>query len=124
MLYWAEGEKNRHRVAVSNSDPALLAFFATFLRTPFAVSPEAMRIHCHLFADHIDRQRAIEEFWLSAIGLPTSSLRKSVLNTYSKYSFKKRVNKLPYGTCKLVVNNSYRPNDLRLNPGVRQLRAS
>jgi hypothetical protein len=28
------------------------------------------------------------------------------VNTYSKYSQKKRRNKLPYGTCKLTVNST------------------
>jgi hypothetical protein len=32
-----------------------------------------------------------------------ASFRKSVVNTYSKYSQKKRQNRLPYGTCKVVV---------------------
>jgi transposase len=38
--------------------------------------------------------------------VPASSLRKSVVNVYSKYSLKKRANKLPYGTCKLVVHST------------------
>ena len=65
-----------------------------------------MSIYCNLFADHLERQRDIEQHWLDTLGLPRSSLRKSVVNTYSKYSTKKRVNKLPYGTCKLVVNST------------------
>jgi hypothetical protein len=28
------------------------------------------------------------------------------VNVYSKYSLKKRANKLPYGTCKLVVHST------------------
>jgi hypothetical protein len=103
MLYWAEGEKSRTKVAVSNSDPELLAFFADFLRAQFGVDDEAMTIYCHLFADHVQRQQAIEAFWLRSLGLSPASLRKSTVNSYSKYSTKKRANKLPYGTCKLVV---------------------
>jgi hypothetical protein len=34
--------------------------------------------------------------------LPRSCLRKSIVNVYSKYSQKKRCNKLPYGTCKVA----------------------
>jgi transcriptional regulator with XRE-family HTH domain len=106
MLYWAEGEKNRCRLSVSNSDVELLRFFVSFLRTHFDVPFEAMRIHCHLFADHGERQREIEEFWLTALGLPSSCPGKSVVNVYSKYSEKKRKNKLPHGTCKLTVNRT------------------
>ena len=103
MLYWAEGEKGRNIVGMSNADVGLLVYFATFLRQHFDVTPEAMKIHCNLFADHLERQREIERFWLGALGLPEAGLRKSSVNVYSKYSAKKRVNKLPYGTCKLVV---------------------
>jgi hypothetical protein len=55
---------------------------------------------------HLERQREIERFWLMALGLPLSSLGKSVVNIYSKYSEKKRKNKLPYGTCKFTVNST------------------
>jgi hypothetical protein len=54
-----------------------------------------------LFADHVARQNEIEDFWLRTLGLPRSCLRRSVVNVYSKYSQKKRKNKLPYGTCRI-----------------------
>ena len=106
MLFWAEGDKRRNSVRLSNSDATLLAFFADFLRDQFRVEDGAFSVHCNLFADHLDQQQEIEDYWLTAIGLPRSSLRKTIVNTYSKYSQKKRVNKLPYGTCKLVVHST------------------
>jgi hypothetical protein len=57
----------------------------------------------HLFADHLARQREIEQFWLDTLELPQSCLRKSIVNVYSKYSQRKRKGRLPYGTCRLVV---------------------
>ncbi len=33
-------------------------------------------------------------------------LTKSTVNVYSKYSQKKRTNKLPYGTCRLSVHST------------------
>jgi transcriptional regulator with XRE-family HTH domain len=106
MLYWAEGNKGRTAVQISNSDPALLAYFAGFLRVHFAVPDEKFRLHCNLFADHLGRQHEIERFWLDALGLPPGCLRKSIVNRYSKYSQKKRANKLPYGTCRLAVHST------------------
>jgi hypothetical protein len=64
-------------------------------------------VTCHLFADHAARQEEIEEFWLSALELPRCCLRPSIVNVYSKYSRKKRRNKLPYGTCKLAYNDTH-----------------
>jgi hypothetical protein len=106
MLHWAEGDKTRNAVRLANSDPQLLATFVRFLRKHFDVEDEQMAISCNLFADHAERQTAIENFWLEKLGLPTSQLRKTILNVYSKHSQKKRQNKLPYGTCKLVVHST------------------
>jgi hypothetical protein len=106
MLFWAEGDKCRNGVRIANSDPELLALFVKFLRDHFGVTDEKITISCNLFADHAERQREVEEYWLERLGLPRTSLRKSVINNYSKYSQKKRMNKLPYGTCKLAVHST------------------
>jgi transcriptional regulator with XRE-family HTH domain len=106
MLYWAEGSRSRNQVRFTNSDPEMVRFFSRFLRTYFYLRDADIRVTCNLFADHVERQREIEQFWLDVVGLPATSLRKSTVNTYSKYSKKKRQNKLPYGTCRLTVNRT------------------
>jgi hypothetical protein len=65
-----------------------------------------MRVYCNLFADQVDRQTEIEQYWLDRLRLPRTCLRKTIVNTYSKYSQKKRIGKLPYGTCALVVHST------------------
>jgi hypothetical protein len=106
MLYWAEGDKGRNAVRLANSDPALIRHFADFLRLRFGVADEQFRITCNLFADHETRQREIEDFWLATLGLGRASLCKSIINRYSKYSQKKRKNRLPYGTCRIAVHST------------------
>ena len=106
MLYWAEGEKARNRLSFSNSDPDMVRFFVSFLRKHFDVRDEEIRVSCYLFADHLERQREIEQFWLDVMSLQPTSLCKSHVNVYSKYSQKKRVNRLPYGTVKIVVHRT------------------
>jgi transposase len=106
MLYWAEGDKSRNSVRMSNSDPEVLVVFTKFLRDHFGVPAEKIVISCNLFADHLARQRDIEQYWLRRLDLPESSLRKSMVNIYSKYSKKKRKRLLPYGTCKLTVHST------------------
>jgi transcriptional regulator with XRE-family HTH domain len=103
MLYWAEGSKDRNHVEFTNSDPAMVAFFVRFLKTYWNLRDEHIRITCNLFADHLERQREIEQFWIDAAQLSRESLRKSTVNVYSKYSKKKRQNRLPYGTCRVTV---------------------
>ena len=106
MLYWAEGAKDRNQIRFTNSDPEMARFFVKFLRTYFNLKDENIKITCNLFADHLERQREIERFWLDTLGLPQSSLCMSTVNVYSKYSKKKRINKLPYGTCRVVVSRT------------------
>jgi hypothetical protein len=62
-----------------------------------------MLISCNLFADHAERRREIEQYWLEVLELPPEALCRSTVNRYSKYSMKKRRNKLPYGTCPIGV---------------------
>ena len=106
MLYWAEGSKSRNSIQFVNSDPVMVRFFADFVRAYYAVPAEAFRLDCNLFADHVQRQREIEQFWLDTLGLPHSCLRKSTVNVYSKYSQKKRRNRLPYGTVRVCVHST------------------
>jgi transcriptional regulator with XRE-family HTH domain len=107
MLFWAEADKHRNSVRLANSDPELLRLFVTFLRRCYDADVTRIGISCNLFADHVARQREIEAFWLRTLGLPSSCLRKSIVNVYSKYSEKKRRNKLPYGTCKVSYNDTH-----------------
>ena len=106
MLFWAEGAKTRNSVQLINADPEVLVFFAGFLRKHFEVRDEQMRVTCNLFADHAERQREIEDYWVARLALTRSCLCKSAVNRYSKYSQKKRTNKLPFGTCSLRVHST------------------
>jgi hypothetical protein len=105
MLYWAEGDKS-HKHSVIEFGSAARALLPRFPSAFFGLTDERVRLTCHLFADHADGQIAIEQFWLRTLGLPQTCLRPSVVNVYSKYSHKKRKNKLPFGTCRLEVNDT------------------
>lgn len=86
MLYWAEGSKTRNAAQMSNSDPDVLRFFAAFLRRYFDVPDAKFRVACNLFADHLERQREVEQFWLDVLEVPRSCLTKSIVNVYSRHS--------------------------------------
>ncbi len=103
MLYWAEGEKDRNALRFSNSDPEMVRFFVSFIKTSFDLADEEIKVTCYLFADHVERQREVERFWLEVAQLPEQSLCKSYVNVYSKHSKKKRTNRLPYGTVRVTV---------------------
>ena len=107
MLYWAEGSKRRNQLCFSNSDPEMVRFFVAFLKPYFDIRDRDIRITCHLFTDHIEHQLEVEQFWLNEAGLSGESLRKSVVNVYSRSSKRKRINKLPWGTCQVVVSRTW-----------------
>jgi transposase-like protein len=106
MLYWAEGEKDRNALRFYNSDPEMVRLFVFFLKKYFALWDEEIKITCNLFADHVQRQREIEQFWLDVAQLSARSLCKSYVNVYSKHSKKKRTNRLPYGTVRVTVTRT------------------
>jgi len=106
MLFWAEGSRSRNSVYFTNSDPAMVRFFLDFLVEVLDVQRDSIRIDVNLFADHRTRQRRIEDFWLTHLDLPRRCMRASTVNVYSRYSSKKRKNRLPYGTCRLVVHST------------------
>jgi len=103
MLFWAEGSRARNAVEFVNSDPAMIKFFVRFLRSCYGVPDSRITVTCNLFAEHQARRREIEDFWLRTLALPRTQLRSTRINRYSKYSQKKRRNKLPYGTCRIKV---------------------
>jgi hypothetical protein len=76
------------------------------IRYGYAKRPYPLEAYQTLFADTPGRQEEIERMWLRVLDLPPHCLRKSVVNVYSKYSSKKRRNKLPYGTCRVVVSRT------------------
>lgn len=106
MLFWAEGSRHRNDVTLVNSDPKMIVLFAGFLRRYFDPREKSLKLTCNLFADHEERQREIEDFWLSTAGLPRSRLARSTVNRYSRASKRTRVNKLPYGTCRLTFHST------------------
>lgn len=106
MLFWAEGSKMRNAVQLVNSDPAMLALFARFLRCYFDVPDTSLRLMCNLFPDHEEHQREVEDYWLAVVALPRSSLTKSVVNNYSRASKRTRIGRLPYGTARLTFHST------------------
>jgi hypothetical protein len=105
MLFWAEGSKVLNVAQISNSDPALLRVAVHFLRTYFGVPDGKFRVMCNLFADHVDEQHRIEQFWLDTFELPRTCLTKTMINRYSRRSKRTRNGKLPYGTCRVTVSD-------------------
>lgn len=104
MLYWAEGTKSRHHVALSNSDPDLIRYFMRFLRSCFEVRNRDIRIQINCYDDERPVGE-IEAFWLRVAELDRESLHKTIVNRRPRSSLASH-RKLPYGVCLVRLCNT------------------
>jgi hypothetical protein len=106
MLYWAEGSKNRNLVKLANSDVQLVRFFARFLRESMGVKRADFVLRLNVYTNNGLSVSEIERFWLDALELPRSCLRKHTLNHTPTSSSGKSTTRLPYGVCTIGVARS------------------
>lgn len=103
MLYWGEGAKGR-ACQFSNSDPAMLKLFLSFVRHYFQVKPEDMKAYVHVYTDNGLTLEEILTYWSRELDLPLERFGKSSVNPLPKSSQQKKPkNLLPYGVVHLRV---------------------
>jgi transposase-like protein len=90
LLYWGEGAKSRHSLSFSNADVELVRVWMNLLRTTLRAPEERIRITCYLYSDHLSEQCDVEQFWLSVTGLTARNMCRSIVNSYSRSSKRKR----------------------------------
>jgi hypothetical protein len=108
MLYWAEGTKNRNVASIVNSDVNLVRFFRGFVAECFGVNASEFTVRLHLYTGNGMTVKEVETYWLDALDLPRSVLRRHRINARPVSSLRRRGNKLPYGVCTLGINKSTR----------------
>ena len=107
MLYWAEGSKSRCAIEFSNSDPHMVLLFRRFLTDSLGIARTAIRLSLNVYTNNDLSIAEIERYWLDLLGLPSSSVRKHMLNHRPTSSSGRSRNKLPYGVCRLRVHNTW-----------------
>jgi hypothetical protein len=105
MLYWAEGSKRRNTVQLVNSDANMLRYFMRFLAECYGVTADQYCLSVNCYVNNGLTLDEIESYWLDALGLPRSSLRKATVNNASRSSKQMKRN-LPYGTASLTVHST------------------
>jgi hypothetical protein len=106
MLIWCEGGKRRNTVELSNSNIHMLKLFMKFLKKFYHVNKSAMIININAHDTNNIPIKKIEEYWVRGLELSKKNLRKTILNHYSHFSQRKKIGKLPYGTCRLCVHRT------------------
>ena len=100
VLYWAEGSKTRNDFTLSNSDPAALRAFVTWVRR--YLMPEAqfvLSMHLHEGND----ESAARAYWREAIRLGNASFTKTFIKPKGTGH---RKNQLEYGICRVRTRHS------------------
>lgn len=102
FLYWGEGNKQRGRVAISNTDPRVIQFAMYWMNKILKVPKHKMGILLHLYSDMDIQQET--EFWAQTLGIPqeqfkTPYIKKSTREglTYKGFG---------HGTCNLICLDS------------------
>jgi hypothetical protein len=106
MLYWAEGSKTRNAVQIVNADADLLVTFLHFLRVWYSVPDRAVTLSVNCFLGNGLSLDEIQRWWLARLDLPSSCIRRAVVNRPSSASKRLKGNVLPYGTARLCVHST------------------
>jgi transcriptional regulator with XRE-family HTH domain len=104
MLYWAEGGKSRNALCFTNSDIDMMQTFIRFLRDCYSIENNKIHIQITCY-DDINTTEDIENYWLGNLGLIKDNLWKTIINPYPKLSTSKRHGKLPFGVCRIRIND-------------------
>jgi hypothetical protein len=99
MLWWAEGDKSKNQLALTNCDEDMLKFFVEFLKKHYAVPTNkfCIRIQYHEGQDEAE----LVGYWKSVLGLLDAKVYKS----YCKAK-KSSVTKWKNGVCRVLVNDT------------------
>ncbi|KKL92712.1 hypothetical protein LCGC14_1881960 [marine sediment metagenome] len=76
-LYLGEGSKKENKVAFVNSDPEIIKFMITWLKTCFDVPPEQLVCSVLINKAHQYREKEIRIFWQNSTGIPEEQFRKT-----------------------------------------------
>ena len=101
-LYAGEGGKSKNRVDFTNSNPQIIKIIMRFFREVCGVNKNKFRIQLAIHDEN--RIEDAREYWSRITEIPTSQFMKVSL-ALSKYSKKKRKNRLPYGTVQIRISD-------------------
>jgi hypothetical protein len=99
MLWWAEGDKSRSVVALTNCDYKLLRFFVIFLKKYYNVKDEDFAISVQYHGD-LDEVK-LGDYWKTILNIPGSKVQKG----YKKEK-KSSETKWPNGVCRIRINRT------------------
>jgi len=103
-LYWAEGNKSRTCVGMSNMDVCILNRFQCWVKDFFGEYTFKSQVNAYL-----NNGLSIDDvlnYWSSALSIPKCNFGKVVARE-KYYSGENRIKITPYGVCQLRLSNVY-----------------
>lgn len=101
-LYWAEGSKKvRHTVDLANSDPHMIAIFASFIRKIYQVEEKRLRVYLYCF-EGSDTNELIK-YWSKITHVPIEQFTKPYIK---KRTSDLKNDKMPKGLIHLRYHDS------------------
>ncbi len=101
-IYWGEGDKkDRHRVAITNTDPNMLRVAVNFYRNCLRIEEDKLRVALFLYND-ININTAVK-FWSDLLSVnPKQFIKTQILQSRAKLT----KTKSKYGICTLYCSNT------------------
>ena len=104
--YWGEGDKlTKNQVRLANTDPQMIKLFIKFLVTFCFVPKNKLRVALHIYEDLDDFE--CRKYWSKITGL--EHFHKTMV-----LPSRHKTRRLPYGTCTILVTNTYLKKKLLL----------
>ena len=101
MLYWGEGDKaSKHRVSLTNTDPAMIKIFINFLKDVCDINDEKIKAWLLLYPDL--QETNCKEYWIKEAGLQNITFNKSIY-----IDGRHKTKRLGYGVCTVGVSSRY-----------------
>lgn len=119
-LYWGEGSKNRERKFVfTNSDVSAVLCVMKSLQV-LGVHRDDFVVAVYINESHKDRVSVVESFWLDALDLERSQMRKTIfVTTKTRKQYENRDNY--FGVVRLMVKKSSKLKDFTMG-GIKHLK--
>lgn len=112
MLYLGEGDKkNRVRVGLANTDPAVIQFFVKWLKDFLGVDGQRIRAELHLY-ENMDIE-AEKLFWEKITGLSRKQFYKTQIRKLREGSFTYQESQR-HGTCSIIFANTEKKREVMM----------
>ena len=99
FLYWGEGDKDKLRVGISNTDPRIIKFAFYWMIECLRIPQEKIKVQLHLYKD-MNIEDSIK-FWSDVLNLPKEQFAKPYVKKSSREGLTYK--SFGHGTCKIFV---------------------